>query len=109
MRRIGLILALVLLCAGMAAAQAPPNILDGHEVSAAMPDMVLVVTGKKVGIAWAGPLVVQIDDKDSARIALPTVSTDLPRQRWTWTNYLIVIGIGVVSVGSGLIFGHLLL
>ena len=108
MRRIGLILALVLLCVGMAAAQAPPNILEGHEISAVLPDLVLVFTDTQAGITWAGPLVLQIDGRDSARIALPVTSSDLPRRPWTRRDTIKVTVLVIAAAGLGGAVGHML-
>lgn len=111
MRRIGLILVFLLLFVGMMAAQdtPPPNILSGHEVTAIMPDMVVVTTKNEIGISWTGSLVLAIDGRDSATIVLPVASATLPRRRWTAKDYIITIGVIIVSSGSGLVAGHLLL
>jgi hypothetical protein len=90
MRRALALLLVVLLAAPLLAESAPdaPNILAGHEVTAAMPELVLVVTDGLAGVTWSGPLVLAIDGRDSARIALPAASAPLPpvprRPIWPW-------------------------
>ena len=90
MKRALALLLLVLLAAPLLAERAPdpPNILAGHEVTAAMPELVLVLTGDLAGVTWSGPLVLAIDGRDSARITLPAASAPLPpvprRQIWPW-------------------------
>lgn len=77
-RRFALVVLLAILAFG-AWGQAPAaNPLEGHEVTAELPGLVLVVTGDQVGATWTGPLVLLIDGRPAARIQLEPATAPLP-------------------------------
>jgi hypothetical protein len=98
------LLAVVLVLGTLAYAQeasAVPNILQGHEVTATMPDMVLVVTAARAGITWTGPLVLEVDGRLVAHVTLPMNSAKLPRQPWTFWDWTLAIGSAAVAGLAG--------
>lgn len=80
---------------------AQENILSGHIVESNMPDLVLIITDTEIGTAWTGPLILQIDGKDSAKIILPTAVATLPKRKWVLKDYLITTGVSILSLGLG--------
>lgn len=99
MRR-GIILALLLGQALAIGAQdlpalPPANPLAGHQVEATLPGLVLVVTQDQVGVTWDGPLLLEVDGRPAARIALPAASTALPGARaLPWWRGAALAGLG---------------
>lgn len=95
-----LVLALALSVLPLAADPSPdpqPNPLAGHEVTATMPGLVLVLTDTQAGATWTGPLVLEVDGQPVARVTLPMASAPLPARRWGALDWLKAAGIAVLA------------
>lgn len=108
-KRLSLVLLLVLLAFGAwgQAAAAAGNPLEGHEVVAELPGLVLVVTGDQVGVTWTGPLVLLIDGRPTARIQLEPAAAALPGARalpW-WRGAALAGGVGALGAILGAFWG----
>lgn len=73
------------------------NLLAGHEVTADMPDGVLVLEATVAGWTWTGPLIIRIDGRPSAKIVLPTARAAIPH-RPIWP-YVAAGGLGLLAGG----------
>lgn len=103
MRR-ALLLAALLALGALACAEpaAAPDPLAGHEVMAAMPDMVLVVADNAAGVTWTAPLVISVDGRATLSVELPKASAPLPRPPW-WRLPVIIAGSAIAGIAAGLL------
>lgn len=108
-RRLSLVLLLAILALGAWAQATAANPLEGHQVSAELPGLVLIVTGDQVGATWTGPLVLIIDGRPAARIQLEPVAAALPGASalpW-WRAAALAGGAGVLGAIIGALWGPL--
>lgn len=110
MKRV-LVLAAVLALAGLAWGQEEaqaPNPLAGLEISAIIPDAIMVWTDTEVGVTWAEPVEVLAEGSIILRIHLKPISAPAPRRKLGASDWLAAGALAALAAAGGYCAGRLL-